>query len=261
MTALRVILIAFAVVLLVAIYAWGRRSNKQARAAAALPESAPGSGAQTALPASSRRAALPENSAARLQPHISWADGSSGEPEAPAIEQSATAEPLDIVPPALESPEPTELGEVAAEPAHKILALRLVATVPRFSGAHLRTALEAESLHFGKYQIFHRTTPQDAVVFSVASMLEPGSFDLDQMFHEQYPGIVLFAQLPCAVDGLTVLSELISCARKLQQTLGGVVQDDLAAPLLAPRIEQLRKEVREFEAAQLKQSRNESAHP
>jgi cell division protein ZipA len=92
-------------------------------------------------------------------------------------------------------------------------------------------------------------------------MLEPGSFDLDQMFHEQYPGIALFAQLPGPLDGVSVLSELISCARKLQQTLGGVLQDDRAAPLLAPRIEQLRREVREFEAAHSLRKRSESAHP
>ena len=261
MSTLRVILIAFAVVLLVAIYAWGRRNSKQSRSSSALPLPESASGA-TAQPALSGRAAVLEPPAERQLPHISWApdDGVGGESEAAENEPAmpVNAEPSFDTQAELAATEPSAADAAAT---HKILALRLVATVPRFSGAHLRTALEAESLQFGKYQIFHRTTAQGEVVFSVASMLEPGSFDLDQMFHEQYPGIALFAQLPGALDGVSVLGELISCARKLQETLGGVLQDDLAAPLLAPRIEQLRKEVRDFEAAHAKLSRSESAHP
>jgi FtsZ-interacting cell division protein ZipA len=48
---------------------------------------------------------------------------------------------------------------------------------------------------------------------------------------------------------MSVLGELISCARKLQQNLGGVLQDEQGTPLLALRIEQLRREVRDFEVA------------
>lgn len=77
------------------------------------------------------------------------------------------------------------------------------------------------------------------------------------MFHEQYPGIALFAQLPAALDGMSVLGELIACARKLQQSLGGVLQDEQGTPLMAFRIEQLRREVREFEDA-VRQSRPRS---
>jgi FtsZ-interacting cell division protein ZipA len=263
MTALREILIAFAVLLLAAIYLWGRRNSKQSRSSAALPMSDGTDGSTTQTPlVPSGGVTAPEIPAERLEPQITWpaAESIGGEPEVAAFAALPTAhgEPLED---AAAAPESTQSRGGPADEPYMILALRLVATVPRFSGAHLRTALEAASLQFGKYQIFHRTTESGEVVFSVASMLEPGSFDLDQMFHEQYPGIALFAQLPGALDGVSVLRELISCARKLQQTLGGVLQDDRAAPLLAPRIEQLRKEVREFEAAHPRRERSESSHP
>ena len=43
------------------------------------------------------------------------------------------------------------------------------------------------------------------------------------------------------------LNELVACARRLQQTLGGTLQDDRGVPLTVHRIERMRQEVREFE--------------
>jgi cell division protein ZipA len=237
MSTLRGILIGFAVLLLAAIYWWGRRADRKRRAevAAQLAPAAAEAGAQSALPSAVAQDPAP----ARLEPTFSEPDDL---PEMAEVAASDTA------------------AHAPRAPATKIIALRLVATTPRFSGAHLRTALENEALGFGKYQIFHRTTPEGGLVFSVASMLEPGTFDLEHMFDEQYPGIALFAQLPAALDGMSVLGDLISCARKLQQTLGGVLQDDQGTPLLALRIEQLRREVRDFEAA-ASRSRSEPSHP
>jgi FtsZ-interacting cell division protein ZipA len=43
------------------------------------------------------------------------------------------------------------------------------------------------------------------------------------------------------------LNELVACARRLQQSLGGTLQDDRGVPLTVHRIERMRQEVREFE--------------
>jgi FtsZ-interacting cell division protein ZipA len=43
------------------------------------------------------------------------------------------------------------------------------------------------------------------------------------------------------------LNELVACARRLHQSLGGVLQDDRGVPLTVHRIERMRQEVREFE--------------
>ena len=229
MSALRVILIVFGALLLAGIYWWGRRADVKRRAEAV--RHPPAADADVALlsPQTNPRQELPAPTVVRAEPTLSETEPSVADAELAPVED--------------------EIPIAPSAPATKILALRLVATTPRFSGAHLRTALEAESLVFGRYQIFHRTTPAGDILFSVASMLEPGSFDLEQMFHEQYPGIALFAQLPAAQDGMTVLNDLIACARKLQQSLGGVLQDEQGTPLIAFRIEQLRREVREFEQA------------
>lgn len=128
----------------------------------------------------------------------------------------------------------------------KIIALRLAAGTQRFAGAQLRQVLEAEALDYGKYDVFHRM--QDgAIVFSVASMVEPGTFDLEKMAATPYPGVTLFAQLPGPVAGIEALNELVACGKRLLDKLGGTLQDERGVPLTVHRIEKLRQEVRDFE--------------
>lgn len=129
----------------------------------------------------------------------------------------------------------------------KILSLRLAASPHRIEGGRLLEVMLAEELQHGKYGIFHRAHQDGTSIFSVASMVEPGSFDPDSMQTIQYPGVTLFAQLPASVPGMHALNEMIACARRLQQSLGGTLQDDRGIPLTVHRIEKLRQEVRDFE--------------
>jgi cell division protein ZipA len=129
----------------------------------------------------------------------------------------------------------------------KILALRLTTAPQRLEGAKLLEILQSELLEHGKYEVFHRLHSDGSSIFSVASMVEPGTFDLEKMGETLYPGITLFAQLPNPVPGMHALNELVACARRLQQSLGGVLQDDRGVPLTVHRIERMRQEVREFE--------------
>jgi cell division protein ZipA len=129
----------------------------------------------------------------------------------------------------------------------KIIALRLAAGPQRIPGAQLKAALEAESLQHGKYDVFHRLDGQGVAIFSVASMVEPGTFDLEKMTQEMYPGVTLFTQLPAPFAGMLAFNELVACARRLHAALGGTLQDERGVPLTVHRIERLRQEIREFE--------------
>lgn len=129
----------------------------------------------------------------------------------------------------------------------KILALRLAAGPQRLLGAELKAAFDAESLQHGKYDVFHRLDEQGAAVFSIASMVEPGTFDPDKMETESYPGITLFTQLPGPVAGMLAFNELLACSRRLHSMLGGTLQDERGVPLTVHRVERIRQEIREFE--------------
>jgi cell division protein ZipA len=129
----------------------------------------------------------------------------------------------------------------------KILSLRLSLAPQRAEGAKLQEVLTAELLSHGRYDIFHRLHADGQSVFSIASMVEPGTFDLEKMSETLYPGVTLFAQLPGPVPGMHALNEMVACARRLHTALGGVLQDDRGVPLTVHRIERMRQEVREFE--------------
>lgn len=138
----------------------------------------------------------------------------------------------------------------------KIISLRLAAS-QRYSGEQLRQALEAESLQHGKYDVFHRLH-EGASVFSAASMVEPGTFELERMAGLSYPGVTLFAQLPGPLPGVHALNDLVACGKQLQQTLGGTLQDERGVPLTVHRIDRLRQEIVEFERGHARETRNSS---
>ena len=61
-----------------------------------------------------------------------------------------------------------------------------------------------KDLQFGPYSIFHREREDGKSLLYVASMMEPGSFDLARMDEQEFSGISLFGVVPgtarCAVD-------------------------------------------------------------
>jgi cell division protein ZipA len=157
-------------------------------------------------------------------------------PDSTAVVTAAPTLSSSDTPPPRRSPE-----------RRKILSLRLSTAPQKIEGAKLQEVLAAELLSHGKYDIFHREHSDGQAIFSIASMVEPGTFDLEKMNETLYPGVTMFAQLPGPVPGMHALNELVACARRLHQSLGGVLQDDRGVPLTVHRIERMRQEVREFE--------------
>jgi cell division protein ZipA len=145
---------------------------------------------------------------------------------------------------------PAERTAPAEPPStlQKIVALRLVsASGERIDGARLRAALEAEGMRFGKYSIFHRQRADGRAIYSVASLLEPGSFDLDRMGEELYPGVSMFAVFPGPLDAPEAFDEMLATTRRLSERLGVVPQDERGGALNAPRALQIREELVHFQ--------------
>jgi cell division protein ZipA len=263
MNELRWILVGFGIVLLAAIYLWGRRGNRavaadeppprvrpeppmhvheptlirsveQAIAASAQHDVAP-----PAEPPSDEYGTPPALDTWRGRVEPTFADAETAEmPVRPAAAATAADAPT------LSSSEAPQSRRVERR---KILSLRLAMAPQRIEGAKLLESLLAESLQHGKYNIFHRLHADGSIVFSVASMVEPGAFDLEKMGETLYPGMTMFTQLPGPVPGMHALNELVACARRLQANLGGTLQDERGVPLTVHRIERMRQEVREFE--------------
>jgi cell division protein ZipA len=131
----------------------------------------------------------------------------------------------------------------------KIVTIR-VCTVgeARWSGAQLMAALELHGLAFGRYQVFHRRHIDGRSLFCVASLIEPGTFDVAVMAEQEFRGVTLFAVLPGPIAPLEMLDELLRTARGLAEELSGMVQDTKGMPLSPSRAAVLREDVARFQA-------------
>jgi len=153
-------------------------------------------------------------------------------------------------------PEPGDRSSAApaqtpnATEQQKIVTVRVCAVgEARWSGASLLAALELHGLAYGRYQVFHRRHVDGRSLFCVASLIEPGTFDVARMSSEEFRGVTLFAVLPGPVEPLLTIDELLGAARGLAQELAGMVQDSKGIPLSPQRVAALRDDVARFQAS------------
>jgi cell division protein ZipA len=131
----------------------------------------------------------------------------------------------------------------------KIVALRVCAVGDeRWTGAAVINALEMHGLAYGRYHVFHRRHSDGRSIFCVASLVEPGTFDLASMPSELYRGVSLFAVLPGPVDPVQTIEAMLETARDLARELSGTMQDAKGMPFSPQRAEALLKDVSRFQA-------------
>ena len=94
----------------------------------------------------------------------------------------------------------------------------------------------------GEMSIYHHHDARTGrVLFSMASMVEPGTFPFDGMKRFSTPGLALFTQLPGARDGVEIYDAMLAAARGLAAALHGEVQDERHNKLTG----QMEKHIRE----------------
>jgi cell division protein ZipA len=75
--------------------------------------------------------------------------------------------------------------------------------------------------------IYHCEDPGGrGVLFSMASMVEPGVIPFDALDSYETPGLSMFTQLPGVRDGVEIYDRMLVAARRLAQDLGAELQDD-----------------------------------
>ena len=145
--------------------------------------------------------------------------------------------------------------EIEAEPAKpallpdarsKIVTIRMQPKSGQpLAGAQLAQVLHSAGLRHGKFDIFHRPDPLNAssVLFSVASLAEPGSLNLNENEESEHSGISLFMVLPGPEDILAAFDEMLSVAKSLAQSLGANLLDERGSALSAQRMRYMREEL------------------
>ena len=143
-----------------------------------------------------------------------------------------------------------DAAETPRESPQKIVTLRLVARDKgSFKGDELILSLRGIGMRHGKFGIFHRFdgSDEDRTIFSAASLVEPGSFDLANIKDQQIPGISLFLVLPGPVEAAEAFDLMMTAARTLTQSLGGELLDESGSTLSIQRERYMREEVIQFE--------------
>ena len=143
-----------------------------------------------------------------------------------------------------------EPGPLLESAPQKIVTLRLVAkNSGAFAGDDLILGMRGIGLRHGKFGIFHRIDgdDDDRTVFSAASLVEPGSFDLANIKEQEIPGISLFMVLPGPIDGVEAFDMMMDAARALAQALDAELLDESGSTLSIQRERYLREEIIQYQ--------------
>lgn len=135
----------------------------------------------------------------------------------------------------------------------KIVTIRILCRrATPFPAEQLVLALRAAGLQHGRFGIFHRhaSDGDDAPVFSVASLTEPGSFDLTQLRTDVYQGVSLFLGLPGPIESVAAFDAMVETARSIAREMDGNLVDEHGSTLSIQRERYLREEVIQFQHRQ-----------
>ncbi|MEQ9462902.1 MAG: cell division protein ZipA [Haliea sp.] len=158
--------------------------------------------------------------------------------------------------PASDVPEP---GRLPRDVQPEVFMLNVVARKPEgFRGDDILHILLACDLRFGDMSFFHRhefEAGRGAIQFSVANMMQPGVFDIDNMADFTTPGLVFFVTLPGPDDMMKAFDYMLETAQAVARNLDGDVLDETRSALTRQTLEHSRQQIRDLERRLLARSR------
>jgi cell division protein ZipA len=230
---LRLILLVIGIGILAAIYLFGRPRR-------------PGE-------AQGKRAPLARKPKGRVEPVLEGEPALDiGEAEQPEL----TLPDADSIKPVEIAPRPPRRA-VKVTPATDFERIVTIFVTARegsvIRGPDLVVAAEKAGLEFGELGIYHRLIdgkPESPPVFSVASMVKPGSFDLVNLDQLETPGLTLFMTLPGPLSALDMWDTMLPTAQRLAELLDGQVLDEQHNALGRQGIAHIRDDLRAFDRKQ-----------
>lgn len=152
-------------------------------------------------------------------------------------------------------PEAEETVQLPRDVQPEVFMLNVVAREPDgFRGDDILHILLACDLRFGDMSFFHRHEQEAGrgpIQFSVANMMQPGVFDIDNMSDFSTPGLVFFVTLPGPADMMQAFDYMLEAAQAVARNLNGDVLDETRSALTRQTLEHARQQIRDLERRML----------
>lgn len=123
----------------------------------------------------------------------------------------------------------------------------------QFDGEKVKSAFHALGLNYGEMSIYHYYPEgkpglghKQSSLFSVASAVKPGRFDINDMDSFKTPGLSLILQLPGPMEGVLAFELLQYVANGLARKLGGIVCDGIHNRITQQSAEHLKDQIAAF---------------
>jgi cell division protein ZipA len=123
------------------------------------------------------------------------------------------------------------------------------------AGPELVVAAEKAGLEYGAREIYHRLLDgyeDQGPIFSVASMLKPGSFELAAISELRIPGVCFFMTLPGPLPALDAWDAMLAAAQRFAELLDAQVLDAQHNALGRQTIQHVRDELRAYDRKRVK---------